>query len=180
MDSLHRLTSVVLQDVYLFRESIRENIRLGRWDATDQEVEQAAKMALAHDFILDLPRGYDTVAGEGGAKLSGGQRQRIAIARALLKDAPVLILDEAVSNLDTENEKEIQQSIQNSSKDRTTLLVAHRLSTIRSADKIVVLQNGRIVQTGIYEELIAKEGYFRDLLAMHGQEPCMGEGEGEC
>ena len=180
LDSLHRLTSVVLQDVYLFRESIRENIRLGRWDATDQEVEQAAKMALAHDFILDLPRGYDTVAGEGGAKLSGGQRQRIAIARALLKDAPVLILDEAVSNLDTENEKEIQQSIQNSSKDRTTLLVAHRLSTIRSADKIVVLQNGRIVQTGIYEELIAKEGYFRDLLAMHGQEPCMGEGEGEC
>lgn len=122
-------------------------------------------MALAHEFIMDLPKGYDTVAGESGLKLSGGQRQRIAIARALLKDAPVLILDEAVSNLDTENEKEIQESIRRSSEGKTTLIVAHRLSTIRSADKIIVLKNGQVVQTGTYEELIEEEGHFQELIA---------------
>lgn len=165
LDSLHNLTTVVLQDVYLFRESIRENIRLGKPEAADEEVEAAAKKALAHDFIMDLPMGYDTVAGESGLKLSGGQRQRIAIARALLKDSPILILDEAVSNLDTENEKEIQESIRISSAAKTTLIVAHRLSTIRSADKIIVLQRGHVIQHGTYEELSVQSGFFRDLIA---------------
>ena len=140
LKNLRELTSVVLQDVYLFRDTIRENIRLGKPEATDDEVEQAARMALAHEFIMELPKGYDTIAGESGLKLSGGQRQRIAIARALLKSSPILILDEAVSNLDTENEKEIQESIRISSSRKTTIIVAHRLSTIRSADKIVVLK----------------------------------------
>lgn len=180
LKSLYDLTSVVLQDVYLFRESIRENIRLGRQDATDEEVEQAAKMALAHGFIMDLPKGYDTVAGEGGAKLSGGQRQRIAIARAFLKNSPVLIMDEAVSNLDTENEKEIQQSIQNSSRNRTTFLVAHRLSTIRSADKIVVLQRGKVVQVGTYSDLIKEEGCFKDLIAAYIKTQSTGRRERKC
>ena len=151
--NLHQMISVVLQDVYLFRETIRENIRLGRWDATDEEVETAARLALAHDFIRELPQGYDTVAGEAGAKLSGGQRQRIAIARALLKNAPIMILDEAVSNLDTENEKEIQESIRASSQNRTTLIVAHRLSTIRSAHRIVLLEQGQVIGIGTFEEL---------------------------
>ncbi len=169
LKNLRELTSVVLQDVYLFRDTIRENIRLGKPDATDEEVEQAAKMALAHDFILDLPKGYDTVAGESGLKLSGGQRQRIAIARAFLKNSPILILDEAVSNLDTENEKEIQESIRASSVNRTTLIVAHRLSTIRSADKIVVLKDGRMVQIGTFEELSVKEGFFKELISSQAE-----------
>lgn len=165
LENLRDMTSVVLQDVYLFRDSIRENIRLGKPDASDTEVEEAAKKAHAHEFISELPMGYDTIAGEGGTKLSGGQRQRIAIARALLKDAPILILDEAVSNLDTENEKEIQESIRISSTDRTTLIVAHRLSTIRSSDKIVVLKDGRTVQCGTFEALSAQDGVFRDLIS---------------
>jgi ATP-binding cassette subfamily B protein len=165
LNNLHQMTSVVLQDVYLFRESIRENIRLGKPDATDEEVELVAKHALAHDFIMELPEGYDTVAGESGSKLSGGQRQRIAIARALLKDAPILLLDEAVSNLDAENEKEIQQSIKNSSRNRTTVIIAHRLSTIRSADKIVVLCKGRVIQTGTFEKLTKEDGFFRKLIS---------------
>lgn len=165
LKSLRRMVSVVLQDVYLFRDTIRENIRLGNPKATDEEVEQAAKMALAHEFIQELPKGYDTIAGESGLKLSGGQRQRIAIARALLKDAPILILDEAVSNLDTENEREIQKSIQASSQNRTTLLVAHRLSTIKSADRIVVLKDGKIVQQGSFERLSQDKGFFRELIA---------------
>lgn len=122
-------------------------------------------MALAHDFIVKMKDGYDTIAGEGGVKLSGGQRQRIAIARALLKDTPILILDEAVSNLDTENEREIQESIRTSSENRTTLIVAHRLSTIRSADQIVVLRNGQTVQTGTYEELSSEDGFFKELIS---------------
>lgn len=169
LKSLRQLTSVVLQDVYLFRDTIRENIRLGRPDATDEEVEEAAKMALAHEFILDMPKGYDTVAGESGLKLSGGQRQRIAIARAFLKNAPILILDEAVSNLDTENEKEIQESIRASSRNRTTLIVAHRLSTIKSADKIVVLKDGRMVQIGTFDELSRQEGFFQELISSQAE-----------
>ncbi len=165
LKNLRELTSVVLQDVYLFRDTIRENIRLGKPEATDDEVEQAARMALAHEFIMDLPKGYDTIAGESGLKLSGGQRQRIAIARALLKSSPILILDEAVSNLDTENEKEIQESIRISSASKTTIIVAHRLSTIRSADKIIVLKDGHVVQTGTYGELSKVQGFFRELIA---------------
>lgn len=143
--TLNQMVSTVLQDVYLFRISLRENIRLGRLDATDEEVEEAAKQALAHEFIMELPNGYDTVAGEAGTKLSGGQRQRIAIARAFLKDAPILILDEAVSNLDTENEWKIRESIRNGSKNRTTLIVAHRPSTIQLADRVVHIKDGQVV-----------------------------------
>ena len=170
LENLRSLTSVVLQDVYLFRDTIRENIRLGKPEATDAEIENVAKMALAHDFILDMKNGYETIAGEGGAKLSGGQRQRIAIARAILQDAPILILDEAVSNLDTENEREIQESIRRFSKNKTTLIVAHRLSTIRSADRIVVLKEGHVVQNGTYEDLMAEEGFFRELISMQMEE----------
>lgn len=133
--SLNQMISVVLQDVYLFQISIRENIRLGKPGATDEEVERAAKMALAHEFIQELPQGYDTVCGEGGVKLSGGQRQRIAIARAFLKDAPILLMDEAVSNLDTVNEKEILSALQTNAGNKTLVMVAHRQSTIRSVDK---------------------------------------------
>ena len=168
LESLHRLTAAVLQDVYLFRISLRENIRLGRPSATDMEVEQAARLAHAHDFICSFSEGYDTIPGEGGATLSGGQKQRIAIARALLAESPVLIMDEAVSSLDTENEKEIQESLRESGKVHTTILVAHRLSTIRSADRIVVLRDGRTVQTGTYEELMNQDGYFRELICGQG------------
>lgn len=165
LSNLRDLTSVVLQDVYLFRDTIRQNIRLGRPEATDLEVEEAAKKAFAHEFILALPKGYDTIAGESGAKLSGGQRQRIAIARAFLKNAPILILDEAVSNLDTENEKDIQESIKVSATQKTVLIVAHRLSTIRSADRIVVLKEGQSVQCGTFEELSVQEGAFKELIS---------------
>ena len=164
LNSLRDLTSVVLQDVWLFRMSLRENIRLGRPDAADAEVEEAARMALADGFIRSFPDGYDTVPGEGGATLSGGQRQRIAIARAFLRKAPILIMDEAVSSLDTENKKEIQESIRISSRLHTTILVAHRLSTIRSADRIAVMKDGIIAQTGTWEELAAEEGPFRELI----------------
>lgn len=165
IDNLRAMTSAVLQDVYLFNTSLRENIRLGKPEATDEEVENAAKAALAHDFIASLPDGYDTVTGERGVQLSGGQRQRITIARALLKDAPILILDEAVSNLDSENENEIQKALHSLRKGRTTLIIAHRLSTILSADKLVVLSKGHVVQTGSHDELIGKEGIYKDLVA---------------
>ncbi|MBQ8306260.1 MAG: ABC transporter ATP-binding protein [Blautia sp.] len=162
--SLHDLTSAVLQDVYLFHISLRENIRLGRPEATDAEVEAAAKDAMAHAFIMQMPEGYDTIAGEAGTRLSGGQRQRIAIARALLRGSKILLLDEAVSSLDTENEKEIQESIRRSSECHTTVIVAHRLSTIKSADRVIVLKEGRVVQSGTYEELVNTDGYFRELI----------------
>ena len=164
LDSLHQMTSAVLQEVYLFHTTIRENIRLGKPDATDQEVEWAAKAALAHEFILQLPEGYETKVEERGSSLSGGQRQRIAIARALLKNAPILIMDEAVSSLDTENEKEIQHTLNTVCRDKTILLVAHRLSTIASADRLIVLDHGRVVQTGRHEDLIRQDGYYRDLI----------------
>ena len=164
LESLRPLYSVVLQDVWIFRMTLRENIRLGRPEASDEEVEEAARQAMADSFIRSFPNGYDTVPGEGGATLSGGQRQRIAIARAILRNAPILVMDEAVSSLDTENEKDIQASIRNSSRRHTTILVAHRLSTIRSADRIVMLDNGRVVQTGTFRELESADGPFRELI----------------
>ncbi len=164
LESLRSVYSVVLQDVWLFRMTLRENIRLGRPEASDAEVEEAARLAMADSFIRSFPNGYDTVPGEGGATLSGGQRQRIAIARAVLRNAPILVMDEAVSSLDTENEKDIQASIRNSSRQHTTILVAHRLSTIRSADRIVMLENGRVVQTGTFQELESADGPFRELI----------------
>lgn len=165
LDNLQDMVSAVLQDVYLFHTSVKENIRLGKLDATDEEIETAAKVAFAHDFIKGLPNGYDAITGERGFRLSGGQRQRIAIARAVLKNTPILILDEAVSSLDTENEQFIQKALKDQAGKRTTIVVAHRLSTIMAADKLVVINDGRVVQVGSHHELIKKEGFYKDLVA---------------
>ncbi len=151
--NLRELIAWVPQDIYLFNTSLRENIRMARPGATDAEVENAARTALAHDFITEMPRGYETVAGERGVQMSGGQRQRIAIARALLKDSPVLVLDEAVSSLDTRNEQDLNLALQAVRRGRATLVIAHRLSTIRSADRIVVLAEGRVAEEGTHDNL---------------------------
>ncbi|MFC7107019.1 ABC transporter ATP-binding protein [Nonomuraea rubra] len=164
-EDLRRLITLVPQDVYLFNIPLRDNIRLGRPNATDDEVETAARAAHAHDFITALPDGYDTLPGELGARLSGGQRQRIAIARALLKDAPILIMDEAVSNLDAESEQEVAAAMTAARHDRTTLIIAHRLSTIRTADRIIVLDGGGVAETGTHAELIDRDGAYTRLLA---------------
>src|SRR6185369_16068092 len=139
----------------------RNNIAYGRGDAGEQRVIDAAKAANAHDFISALPNGYDTPIGESGVLLSGGQRQRLAIARALFKDPPILILDEATSALDTESERLVQQALVNLMRGRTTLVIAHRLSTVRNADKIIVLDRGAVVETGPHEELVANRGVYR-------------------
>ena len=164
-EALRRLLTLVPQDVYLFNISLRENIRLGRPGASDAEVTAAARAALADEFIAGLPDGYDTIPGELGARLSGGQRQRIAIARAVLKDAPILVMDEAVSNLDAASEQEVAAAMAHARQGRTTLVIAHRLSTIRSADRIVVLEHGRVAQAGSHDELVAHGGAYTRLLA---------------
>ncbi|MGH3765615.1 MAG: ABC transporter ATP-binding protein [Pseudonocardiaceae bacterium] len=164
-EELRRLLTLVPQDAFLFNISLRENIRLGRPDATDAQVEQAARDALADEFISHLPDGYDTIAGELGARMSGGQRQRIAIARALLKNAPILIMDEAVSNLDAASEREVAAAMTRAREGRTTLVIAHRLSTIQAADRIVVLHDGHVAETGTHHQLIAAQGPYVNLLA---------------
>jgi ATP-binding cassette subfamily B protein len=163
LQSLRRQISIVLQDVFLFHGTARENILFGRPGASEEEMIRAAQVANAHEFIQHLPNGYDTLIGERGVKLSGGQRQRIAIARAVLKDAPILILDEATSSVDTETEMLIHQALERLMAGRTTIVIAHRLSTIRSADTIVVLDGSSIVEQGTHEELIAREGLYRRL-----------------
>ncbi len=163
--ALRELIAWVPQDIYLFNMTIRENIRLARPDASDAEVEEAAKVALAHDFITRMPQGYETNAGERGIRMSGGQRQRIAIARAVLSDAPILVMDEAVSNLDVENELLLRRAMSRARAGRASLVIAHRLSTIRGADRIIVLENGRVVETGSHDSLLDARGVYADLIA---------------
>ncbi|MDQ1277767.1 MAG: ATP-binding cassette, subfamily bacterial MsbA, partial [Thermodesulfobacteriota bacterium] len=154
----------------LFNDTVKNNIAYGDIQRSEEEIIQAAQAAYAHDFIRQLPRGYDTIIGEQGTKLSGGERQRISIARAILKDAPILILDEATSSLDTEAEIEVQKALDNLMAGRTTLMIAHRLSTIRSADRIIVLVNGRIVEEGTHEYLLDKKGEYFKLYQMQFSE----------
>ncbi len=159
-DSLRGQIAVVSQDPFLFQTGIDENIRYGRSDATDEEVVAAAKAANIHDFIAELPEGYGTLCGERGVKLSGGQRQRITIARAVLKDAPILILDEATSSLDAESQRLVRDALNRLMADRTTFVIAHRLSTVQYAERIVVLRQGRLVEIGSHAELIDARGEY--------------------
>ena len=164
--SLRRNIAVIPQDTSLFHRSIMDNIRYGRLDASDEEVLEAAKKAHAHGFIEELPEGFETHVGERGVKLSGGQRQRIAIARAILKDAPILILDEATSALDSESEQEIQAALQNLMADKTVIAIAHRLSTIQNLDRLLVMKEGRIIEDGAHGALLAGGGVYQKLWAM--------------
>jgi subfamily B ATP-binding cassette protein MsbA len=163
LESLRKQIGMVAQDTFLFNDTVANNIRYGKPEASMAEVEAAARNALALEFIERLPERFETVIGERGTKLSGGQRQRIAIARALLKNAPILILDEATSHLDTESEILVQRALANLIEDRTVIVIAHRLSTIRRADKIVVLDRGRVVEVGTHEDLIHHGGIYRRL-----------------
>jgi ATP-binding cassette subfamily B protein len=168
LNSLRHQIAVVFQDAGLFNRSIAENIRIGRPEATDAEVEEAARLAEAHDFILKKPGGFQFVIGERGASLSGGERQRIAIARAILKDAPILILDEATSALDVDTESRIKRALDRLRKGRTTFIIAHRLSTVADADTILVLDQGRIVERGSFRDLVGRQGLFAHLVAEGG------------
>ena len=165
LEDLRNQIALVSQDTYLFNASIRDNLRLGKIDASDSEIEEAAQQANAHEFISTFPDGYDTLVGERGMQLSGGQRQRISIARALLKNAPVLILDEATSHLDAVNERQVRQALETLMAGRTTVVIAHRLSTIREADRIVVLDNGHAVEQGSHHDLLASHGLYSQLVA---------------
>lgn len=160
LKSLRQAIGIVQQDVYIFAGTIRENIAYGKKDATQQEIEAAAKSANIHDFIMGLDEGYDTYVGERGTRLSGGQKQRIAIARVFLKNPPILILDEATSALDNESEKHIQEALDRLSVGRTTVVIAHRLSTIRGAGKIIVIDEGGVREQGSHQELMEVDGIY--------------------
>ena len=170
LKSLRAHIGIVSQEIVLFDDTIRSNIAFGRTSAGEADIEQAAKSAYAHDFILRMPEGYDTIIGERGLKLSGGERQRLAIARAILRDPPLLILDEATSALDTESERIVQLALANLMKNRTTLVIAHRLSTIQNADRIIVLDRGALVEMGSHDELLRQGGAYRRLHAMQFQD----------
>ena len=168
--SLRQQTAYVGQDVYLFRDTIRENIAFGKAGASDEEIVNAAKAACAHDFIMSFPLGYDTPVGEHGTQLSGGQRQRIAIARALVKDAPIILLDEATAALDSESEKQVQEAIEHLCQNRTTIVIAHRLHTIMHADQILVVENGTIVETGRHDDLLRRGGRYASFFRLQHRE----------
>ena len=160
MDDLMKNFSFVFQNVYLFHDTIANNIRFGEPDAPMEKVIAAAKKACCHDFISSLPNGYDTVIGEGGASLSGGEKQRISIARAIMKDAPIIILDEATANVDPENERELMNAVTELTKAKTVIMIAHRLKTVRNADQIIVIDKGRIAEKGKHDELVKKGGIY--------------------
>ncbi len=168
----NKLVAYVSQDNFLFDNTVRENIRMGRPDATDAEVEQAARDCGCHDFIMKLPQGYETVIGEGGGTPSGGERQRISIARAMMKDAPIIMLDEATANVDPENEKELMEAVSELTKEKTVIMIAHRLNTVRHADQILVVDKGQVVQRGTHDELMAQDGLYRRFVK--GRERAVG------
>ena len=165
MDSLMENFSFVFQNVYLFHDTIANNIRFGQPDAPMEKVIEAAKKACCHEFIEALPEGYDTVIGEGGASLSGGEKQRISIARAMMKDAPVIFLDEATANVDPENENDLMKAIQALTKEKTVIMIAHRLKTVEHADQILVIDHGKIVQQGTHENLMKEEGIYQNFIS---------------
>ncbi len=164
VNTLLKNLSLVFQDVYLFNDTVRNNIRFAKPDATDEEIMKVSKRAMCHEFIMKMPNGYDTIIGEGGSNISGGEKQRISIARALLKDADIILLDEATSSVDPENEYEILKAIDELCKGKTVISIAHRLSTVKNADKILVIDNGRLVQSGTHTELIEVDGIYRNFI----------------
>ncbi len=164
MDSLMKNYSFVFQRVYLFEDTIANNIRFGQPDAPMEKVIEAAKKACCHDFIMQLPEGYDTVIGEGGASLSGGEKQRISIARAIMKDSPIIVLDEATANVDPENEADLMKAINALTKEKTIIMIAHRLKTVRGADQILVIDSGKIAERGTHEALMQENGIYRSFV----------------
>ena len=174
MASLADAVGVVSQETYLFHASVRENLRFARPDATDEELEEAARTARIHDLIVSLPEGYDTIVGERGYRFSGGEKQRMAIARTVLRNPPVLVFDEATSSLDTQTEAAVQQELERLAEGRTTITIAHRLSTVRDADQIVVLDAGHIVERGTHDQLLEQGGIYASLVARDLAEPTVG------
>jgi subfamily B ATP-binding cassette protein MsbA len=170
LHSLRELIGLVTQDSILFNDTIKSNIALGKPDATDEEIIEALKIANAYEFVMNLPKGIETNIGDAGNKLSGGQKQRLSIARAVLKDPPIMILDEATSALDTESEKFVQVALENMMQNRTSIVIAHRLSTIQKADNIIVMQKGVIVEQGNHEDLIALNGTYNKLVSLQSFE----------
>ena len=176
-ESLAASVGVVSQETYLFHSTVRENLRFARPDASDQEVEEAARAAQIHELIASLPDGYDTVVGERGYRFSGGEKQRMAIARTVLRNPPILVLDEATSALDTQTERLVQEALERLAEGRTTIAIAHRLSTVRDADQIVVLDRGTVAERGTHEELLAAGGRYAALVARDADVDLAPQGE---